>query len=391
MYISCKEASKASNYFEDLGFYYIGPINGNDYEKVEHALREAKDTGKCVFIHLKTTKGKGLTEAEESPEAFHSVAAYQFHGDTFHSVFAEELISLAQRDEAVVAVTAAMGVGTGLSAFEASFPSRYFDVGIAEEHALTFSAGLCAAGLKPYAAIYSTFLQRGYDNLVHDIALQGLPVRLFIDRAGISVADGATHHGIFDVAFLSEIPGFKIYAPVTYKSLKRAIDESLTADAPVAVRYANSGECESIMLHDWKHTSDDGWCRCDFNPEQAPKNLFVTYGMQTSRVIDAANALKEQGIECGIVLVEQLKPYCGAVDFLSELITPDMHVVYAEEGIRNGGAGMITRDLLAEKKPVDLRFDIAAINDDFLMPTEPSDIYDYAGLSKERLCRYFLD
>ena len=381
-----------SNYFEDLGFYYIGPIDGNDYDKVEHALNEAKDTGKCVFIHLKTTKGKGLYEAEESPEAFHSVTASSTRGDTFHSVFAEELISLAQKDGSLVAVTAAMGVGTGLSAFEASFPKRYFDVGIAEEHALTFSAGLAAAGMKPYTAIYSTFLQRGYDNLVHDVALQGLPVRLFIDRAGISVSDGATHHGIFDVAFLSEIPGFEIYAPATYTSLKRVIGESLDAKNPIAVRYSNSGECDMITAHPWQSFSHDGWCRCDFDPTLRPKNIFVTYGMQASRVIMAKKLLLDAGIDCGIVLIEQLKPYTGAVEYLSKLISSDSHIVYAEEGIRNGGAGMITRDLLLSYDGFSsVRFDIAAINDDFLMPTKPTDIYDYAGLSPRALASYFHD
>ncbi len=380
-----------SNYFEDLGFYYIGPINGNDYERVEHALLEAKDTGKCVFVHLKTTKGKGFTDAEESPEAFHSVIASHNRGDTFHSVFAEELINLAQHDESVAAVTAAMGVGTGLSAFEASFPKRYFDVGIAEEHALTFSAGLAAAGLKPYTAIYSTFLQRGYDNLVHDIALQGLPVRLFIDRAGISVSDGATHHGIFDVAFLSEIPGFEIYAPATYLSLRRVIDESLTATVPIAVRYSNSGECDLVTSHEWRYTSEDGWSRCDFDPEEPPRNIFVTYGMQVSRVIMAKSILEKKGIECGIVLLECLKPYSGTVNFLKKQIRPGTHIVYAEEGIRNGGAGMITRDMLAAFPELSsLRFDIAAIDDDFLIPKEPADIYEYAGLSAECLSRYFL-
>lgn len=381
-----------SNYFEDLGFYYIGPINGNDYDKVEQAIKEAKDTGKCVFVHLKTTKGKGLVEAEQSPEAFHSVSTSKKKGDTFHSIFAEELIELAKEDSSVVAVTAAMGVGTGLSAFEASFPKRYFDVGIAEEHALTFSAGLAAAGLKPYVAIYSTFLQRGYDNLVHDIALQGLPVRLLIDRAGISVGDGATHHGIFDVAFLSEIPGFEIYAPSSYQSLKRMIELTRDCNTPIAIRYANAGESIEVLSHKFVYTSPDGWSKCDFDPENPPKNIFVTYGKELSRVIKAKKLLKDAGIECGIIILDKIKPYAPAVDFISSVISPAAHVVYAEEAIKNGGAGMITRDLLLSRKDFSgVRFDVAAIDDDFLQPGEPVDIFDYAGLSAEALSKYFLD
>ena len=381
-----------SNYFEDLGFYYIGPIDGNDYDKVEQAISEAKDTGKCVFVHIKTTKGKGHSGAEESPEKFHSVSSSKKRGDTFHSIFAEELIELAKEDSSVVAVTAAMGVGTGLSAFEASFPKRYFDVGIAEEHALTFSAGLAAAGLKPYIAIYSTFLQRGYDNLVHDIALQSLPVKLLIDRAGISVGDGATHHGIFDVAFLSEIPGFSIYAPASYKSLKRMLSLSHTADTPVAIRYANAGESNTLYTHNWTHVSADGWSRCDFDPLNPPKNIFVTYGGQTERVIKAKEILENMGINAGIILIEQIKPYNSTLSYILDAVRDGTHIVYAEEGIKNGGAGMITRNMFFSCNTYSgVRFDIAAIDDDFLLPSELVDIYDYAGLSPMALSKYFVD
>ena len=234
-----------SNYFEDLGFYYLGPIDGNDYNKVEKALTKAKKLNKCVFIHLKTQKGKGCEDAELAPEVFHSITG-SATGSTYHSEFAEELISLAETDEKVVAITAAMGVGTGLSEFGEKYSDRYFDVGIAEEHALTFAAGLAANGFKPFTAIYSTFLQRGYDNIIHDIALQDLPVKLLIDRAGIALHDGATHHGIFDVSFLSHIPGMEIIAPATFESLHRYVRYAKDATHPIAIRYANSPECIGV-------------------------------------------------------------------------------------------------------------------------------------------------
>ena len=234
------------NYFEHLGLYYIGPVDGNNYKKVESALKEAKNINGCVVVHLKTKKGKGYIPAESSPDGFHSVYPGNEKKHSFHSVFTEKLILEAEKDDSIVAVTAAMGMGTGLSEFEKRFPKRYFDVGIAEEHALTFSAGLSANRLKPFVAIYSTFLQRGYDSIIHDISLQNLPVKIIVDRAGLAVSDGPTHHGIFDVAFLSHIPNTVIYSPITYGSLSFAVEEALRLDAPVAIRYPNTSENERV-------------------------------------------------------------------------------------------------------------------------------------------------
>lgn len=377
-----------SNYFEDLGFYYLGPIDGNDYKKVERALEDAKKLDKCVFIHIKTKKGKGYPEAEEQPEVFHSVQSADASLATFHSEFADELIKLAAEDEKIVAVTAAMGVGTGLRTFEDSYPSRYFDVGIAEEHALTFAAGLAANGYKPFAAIYSTFLQRGYDNIVHDIALQELPVRLIIDRAGISVGDGATHHGIFDVSFLSHIPGMEIIAPASHATLRLSVDYAATSIKPLAIRYPNSSENALVCEHFYKDSQELLDFRCDFEPETAPRNLFITYGSISSSVLAAAKMLKQDGIDVGIILVERIKPYNPLVEFLAT-VARDRHIVYVEEGIKNGGAAMITKTMLSELVDGNFKFDIAAIDDSFVVPKEPSDIYDFAGLSPNRLAAYF--
>ena len=381
-----------TNYFEELGFYYIGPIDGNDRKKVERALQQAKDLGKCVFVHLKTTKGKGYEAAENEPERFHSVAGGTQSDDSFHSVFADSLIRLADNKEDVVAITAAMGIGTGLSAFEERFGNRYFDVGIAEAHALTFSAALEANGLKPYIAIYSTFLQRGYDSIVHDIALQNLPVRIFIDRAGLAVSDGPTHHGIFDVAFLSHIPGVEILSPVLYDTLERSVAYSYEAKNPIAVRYPNLSQSNIIKGHPWLNSDDtQGWIRCDFAVTDAPKRIFVTYGQIAERVIEAKCILAEQGVDCGIVLVERIKPYEPSVDFLANLINDGTHLVYVEEGVRAGGAGMNTMDVLQSRGLLsNVRFDIAAI-EDFANPAHACDLYDAVGLSVQKLAEYFID
>lgn len=380
-----------SNYFEDLGLYYLGPIDGNNYSRVERALCKAKKLNKCVLVHLKTTKGKGYDEAEMSPESYHSVAAANKSADSsFHGVFADELVKVADGDKSIVAVTAAMGIGTGLDHFGRLYPERYFDVGIAEEHALTFAAGLAASGQKPYAAIYSTFLQRGYDNILHDIALQGLPVRIMIDRAGIAPSDGATHHGIFDVAFLSHIPGMEIYSPAVYSSLRRAVRYSVDASAPMAVRYPNAQEDATVRAFYDGAAGEECLYKYDFDPEDAPASIFITYGTQTARTISAAERLRDMGESCGVVVVEKIKPYGALIDFLSTFITERSHILYAEEGIKNGGAAMITEALLSERGIRPAAYMIAAIDDSFVSPTERCDIYEYAGLNAERLASLML-
>ncbi len=371
----------SKNYFESLGLTYLGPVDGNDYAAVAHALAEAKEMKKTVVLHVETVKGKGYPEAENAPEAFHSVS----HGTEsarFYNVFADALTAMAEKDEKIVAVTAAMGLGTGLSDFGARFPSRYFDVGIAEAHALTFAAGLAAAGLSPYAAIYSTFLQRGYDNILHDIALQNLPVHLMIDRAGLAVADGATHHGIFDVAFLSHIPGISIYSPATFASLRAILESAKNAAGPVAIRYPNAAE--SPIVHDTFYPEgvrDNFEINADFANDSLLSVLFITYGSITSRVLEAENLLKEKGIKVGTLLLERLAPYKECAERIRPYLARVEKVLFVEEGIKNGGAGMILSSLLSDSKHIE----VAAIEDSFAKPSSPCDLYDFVGLSAERI------
>ncbi len=375
------------NYFEELGLYYIGPIDGNDYDRVCKALADAKAVGKTCVVHLKTVKGKGYAPAESSPDNYHSVVKTH-SSNNFHSVFADKLIELAKEDEKLLAVTAAMGIGTGLDTFGKQFPNRYFDVGIAEAHALTFSAGLAAGGYNPFIAIYSTFLQRGYDNLLHDVALQNLPVKLMIDRAGLAVGDGATHHGIFDVSFISHIPEMTLLAPASYESLKLMTEYSAKLNAPCAIRYPNAAE-KSTSINRLHPISEDCTARvfADFTTDSIPENVFITYGNLVERVFCASDILKAEGKSVGVILVETIKPYDKCAKIIYNLISSAKRVVYAEEGIMNGGAAEITyRELL------DLGFDnskteykIAAIDDCFASPDKPGDLYDYLGLSPEKL------
>lgn len=381
------------NYFEELGLYYIGPVDGHDYVKICKALTIAKQTGKACVVHVKTMKGKGYSPAESSPDGYHSVIrGTDTH--TFHSEFADKLISMAEKDNKITAVTAAMGIGTGLNLFGEKYPDRYFDVGIAEPHALTFSAGLAAGGYKPFVAIYSTFLQRGYDNLLHDIALQNLPVKLMIDRAGLATGDGATHHGIFDVSFISHIPNMTLLAPVSYASLSEMISFASEHGGPVAIRYPNSPE-NSEHLARFKPFFTHPLCRLltDFEPSDTPEYIFITYGGLLGRVCKAADILRNEGMSVGVIAVETIKPYTSVARAVLKLISYAKRVVYAEEGIKNGGAAEITREELISLglDPSKIEYRIAAIEDNFASPENLCDLYDYVGLSAEKLAEKMKD
>ncbi len=388
---SFKRLIYSSNYFEELGLYYMGPIDGNDFEKTKDALLRAKELGKTVVVHIKTVKGKGYHEAETSPEWYHSVVKTA-ESKTYHSVFADELISLAKEDRRVVAVTAAMGVGTGLDRFGENFSDRYFDVGIAEPHALTFSAALAADGLSPFVAMYSTFLQRGYDSVLHDIALQRLPVKIFIDRAGLAVSDGATHHGIFDVSFLSAIPDIEIFAPASYSSLRLMVRYALSTDLPIAVRYPNSSESADV-LKDFVRTGGGFSPLADFDIQNPPKYIFITYGNLVSRVKAAADILKGRGIDAGIILTEEIKPFDKTRDLVMSLSPRVEKILYAEEGIKHGGASEALLCALMNSgfDFSETKYTIAAIDDNFASPEFLTDLYDYVGLSPEKLAKRILD
>ena len=380
------------NYFEDLGLYYIGPVDGNDYKKVENALTEAKSLGKCTVVHIKTTKGKGYEPAEKSPDDFHSVYSSSEKKESFHSVFANELTKIAENDKKIVAVTAAMGLGTSLDSFGKEFPERYFDVGIAEEHAITFSAGLAANGLKPFVAIYSTFLQRAYDNIIHDVCLQKLPVKLIIDRASLAHSDGPTHHGIFDVAFLSHIPNMKILAPVTYGSLRAAIREARNSMLPIAIRYSNSAENKRVSDSFYSALDYERFgVRADFDSQSAPEYVFVTYGSIVNNVLSAKEILSDAGVYAGTILLERLKPYDSIARELLPYISSAKRIVFVEEGIKNGGAGML---LLSALKDLGVnlsdKYEIAAIDDNFASPSELCELYGYLGLSPKCLAEKML-
>ena len=344
-----KNALYGSNYFEDLGLYYLGPADGNDYEAVEALLTEAKKQSDNVVIHLKTRKGKGYAPAEAEPGRYHGMPpAGTVAKENFSHRLGEILIRESAKDDRICAITAAMSEGTGLESFREACPHRFFDVGIAEEHALTFAAGLAANGYKPVTAIYSSFLQRSYDQIIHDVALQNLPVLTCIDRAGLNAGDGPTHHGIFDVSFLSAIPQVKIYTPITFAGLEVSVKKALAEGVPAAIRYPNGGEDDLLKATFYPDGEPTDVGVRESNPANPaiPDAVIVTHGRITREALAARERLATEGILVGILLCEYIKPYESLAEEITARLPAGVPVLFVEEEIRAGGFGMMLTDAL---------------------------------------------
>ena len=371
-----KNAFYGSNYFESMGLTYLGPIDGNNYEAVYKLLKEAKRLNESVIIHIKTQKGRGYDPAEAQPAKYHSMPSDSQKNTekSFSVIMGEHLAKKAKDDEKICAITAAMSDGTGLNCFKDIHPDRFFDVGIAESHALTFSAGLAANGLKPCVAIYSTFMQRAYDNIIHDVALQNLPVTMLIDRAGLNLKDGATHHGIFDVAFLSHIPNIKIYAPISNKGLCASIDEAIASNSPCAIRYPSGVENKEAVKRFYPDENFNNISiKTDFsNEEKDDLNvIIITHGRIVSEAIKATQDMEKEH-KVGIILLEVLKPYEENIDKILNAIGKNIRaVLFYEEEIMNGGMGIILSEMMKNQLlKRNINYDILAVNDTFAAHSE---------------------
>jgi 1-deoxy-D-xylulose-5-phosphate synthase len=339
--------------FEAFGFEYVGPLDGHRLPELVETLQNVSRLRGPILVHVVTRKGKGYPPAERSPAEFHGIGPFnrasgevkQGKGKvaSYTAVFGRTLVALAERDRRVVAITAAMAEGTGLKDFAARFPDRFFDVGIAEQHAVTFAAGLACQGLRPTVAIYSTFLQRGYDNIVHDVCLQNLPVSFALDRGGLVGADGPTHHGVFDYAFLRHIPNLTIMAPRDEVELRRAMATALAADGPFAYRYprgdgiglALDGAFEPVPLGRGEKLRDGA------------DGVILAAGTAVAAALAAAEQLAAEGTRMAVVDPRFLKPLDR------ELIAGEARrcglVVTVEENVRQGGFGSAVLELLAEE------------------------------------------
>ncbi len=343
--------------FEDLGFRYIGPVKGHDINAVVKALQEAKDRSVDgpVLLHVQTRKGYGYTPAERDPLKWHGVTAFDADAGemtqpadpappTYTRVFAETLTELARQDDTIVAITAAMLDGTGLNLFQKAFPDRCFDVGIAEQHAVTFAAGLAAQGLRPVCAIYSTFLQRGFDQVLHDVALQDLPVVFAMDRAGIVGADGPTHHGLYDIAYLRCIPNMVLMAPKDEDELRRLLLTALYCGHPAAIRYPR-GNGQGVPLSVPLTPIPVG--QAELLKEGDPEGLLiVALGTRVGPALAAAEAFAKEGPACTVINARFVKPL--DTNLIAEWARRSKGIVTLEEGCRMGGFGGAVSEALAE-------------------------------------------
>lgn len=338
-----KNAVLHCSMFEDMGFTYLGPVDGHDVNYLTRLLRYAKELNCPVLLHIKTVKGKGYPPAEKEPDRFHGVGPFRVEdgmplnpaGESFSSVFGETLCRLARERDDVAAITAAMPDGTGLVGFAREFPDRFFDVGIAEGHAIAMAAGMAKQRAVPVAAVYSTFLQRAYDMLIHDVAIQGLHVVLCVDRAGLSGEDGETHHGVFDVNYLSSVPGMKIYCPASFEELRAMLRYAVEkCRGPVAVRYPKGGEGEFRAL-----------CGIEGASVIRPGTdvTIAAYGAMVNEALEAARLLEEKGKSAQVVKLNSIVPL--DVDTVAACAQKTGALVVAEECV---DAGCVGRRLAAE-------------------------------------------
>jgi len=374
--------------FEELGFSYVGPIDGHDLDQLLPVLRtaHARATGP-MLIHVLTKKGKGYAPAENSPDRGHARAKFDVvtgeqkkapsNAPSYTKVFAEALIAEAEVDPKIVAVTAAMPDGTGLDIFGARFPKRTFDVGIAEQHAVTFCAGLAAGGMKPFCTIYSTFLQRGYDQVVHDVAIQRLPVRFAIDRAGLVGADGATHAGSFDVAFLANLPGFVVMAAADEAELMHMVATAAAHnDGPIAFRYPR-GEGMGVDLPRKGTPLEIGKGRMI---RQGSRVAILSFGTRLGEVLKAAESLAAKGLTPTIADARFAKPLDR--ELILRLARDHEALITVEEGAI-GGFGSHVAQLLADEGVFDrgLKYRSMVLPDTFIDHASPEAMYRAAGMN----------
>lgn len=378
--------------FEEMGFRYFGPVNGNDINEMIEVLENLKDVKGPVMLHVVTKKGKGYKPAEEKPTKFHGIGIFDVEtGDslgkssalTFTKAFSNALLKLAEKDTSIAAITAAMPEGTGLDAFRDKFPSRYFDVGIAEEHAATFAAGLAAGGVKPIVALYSTFAQRCYDQILHDICLQKLPVVFALDRAGLVGEDGPTHHGVFDLSFLRDIPNLILAAPADENEMQHMLKTAFDAKAPFVLRYPR-GTGFGVKLDDEPQDLPIGkgvWLK------KGKDATILAIGNRVHPALAAAEALKKHKIDCGVVNMRFVKPLDTQI--IDEALKVSKHLVTVEDNMLAGGFGSAVAEYLADKQ-ANFKLLRLGIGDEFVEHGKVANLFDKLGLNAGQMTDHIL-
>ena len=375
-------------FFEDMDITYLGPVDGHDMRKLTKVLSEAKRVDHAVLVHVITKKGKGYAPAEENPARFHGLGPYDIETgeptaadttDTYTQVFSKVLVDIAKRDEKVAAITAAMADGTGLSAFARRFPQRFFDVGIAEEHAMTFAAGLAAGGMKPVFAVYSSFLQRAYDQTLHDVCLQDLPVVLAVDRAGLVGSDGETHQGVFDLSFLSTIPNMTVISPKNRWELADMLRFAFDFGHPVAIRYPRGAAYEGMK----KFRAPIEYGKGEVLYEE--EDIAVIFVGHMAELADCVRrGIKDTGYSCSLVNARFVKPLDTVL--LEELAKDHRLFLTIEENVLTGGFGEQVMDYVS-RAGLDVHVPNLGISGEYLEHGNVEVLRKEVGLDKEAIVK----
>ncbi len=378
-----KDVLLSCSMFEDMGFSYLGPVDGHDVGQMTHLLRYAKQLKTPVLLHVRTTKGKGYEPAERNPDAYHGVSPFRIEDGSsigalkpsFSSVFGDEICNLANKDPRICGITAAMQSGTGLDRFSKEFPDRFFDVGIAEGHAVTMAAGMAKQGLIPVFAVYSTFLQRAYDMLLHDVSIQGLHVVFAVDRAGLVGEDGETHHGVFDPAFLDSIPGMTVFCPASFSELRSMLRRAVyEISGPVAIRYPRGGE--SNWTGDFASTGSV--CL-----REGTDITLVGYGTMIQTLLETAEGLEKKGIHAEVVKLNTITPI--DLSIVRESAQKTGRLLIAEDSVEMNCVGRRIVSALADEGALPKVFSLQNLGKGFVQHGSVAQLRKQCSLDVESL------
>lgn len=386
---SIKQIILPGMYFEEIGFKYLGPVDGHNIEDLEYIFKAAKKLNEPILIHVLTKKGKGYKPAEENPDKFHGASPFDIKtgkslkkkSKDYSAAFGEKLCKMASKDERIVAITAAMKDGTGLSKFGDMYPNRLFDVGIAEQHALTFAAGLAKEGMIPFVSIYSSFYQRAYDQVIHDICMQNLPVIMCVDRAGIVGNDGETHQGLYDLSFFRLIPNIVIMSPKNFCELEKMMDYAITLNKPVVIRYPRGGEgtSDSLLVKDLSL----GKCEKIITGSDV---TIVAIGNMVSKAMEVALELKKDKINVEVINSRFLKPFDNFGILKS--IKKTKFVITIEDGTSIGGLSSTIKELLVDNNIKDVRLKSYSYPDKFVEHGSVNQLEDRYGFNTLDIVEY---
>ena len=376
-------------YFEEIGFKYVGPIDGHNIEDLEHIFSEVKKINGPILIHVLTKKGKGYKPAEENPDKFHGASPFDIETGKslkkkkkdYSAAFGDKLVKMAAKNDKIVAITAAMKDGTGLTKFGEEYPDRLFDVGIAEQHALTFAAGLAKEGMIPFVSIYSSFYQRAYDQVIHDICMQNLPVIMCVDRAGIVGNDGETHQGLYDLSFFKLIPNIVIMAPKNFKELEAMMEYAIELKCPVVIRYPRGSEeyCGIDTIKELKL----GKCE---KIKTGKDVTIVAIGKMVPKAVEIAKILKQSKIDVEVINGRFLKPFDNFGVLKS--IEKTKNVVTLEDGTSIGGLSSTVKELIVDNKKKDIKLKSYCYPDKFIEHGSVNELEDKYGFNNEEIVEY---